>query len=86
MEVLASLKQRYSNCAPQQKIIQEITRERIIKHNTLEDYYFLFDEGLRRKLISLIAIASFVTDSSFVVESDNKFDFAKFILKNFVED
>ncbi|VDO22786.1 unnamed protein product [Brugia timori] len=41
------------------------TRERIIKHNTLEDYYFLLDEGMRGKFISLIAIASFVSGIKF---------------------
>ncbi|VDO50000.1 Uncharacterized protein BM_BM17093 [Brugia malayi] len=84
MEVLASLKQRHSNCAPQQQIIQELEKG-IIKHNTLEDYYFLLDEELRGELINLIAIASSVTDSSFVVEND-KNDLAKFILENFLED
>ncbi|KAK6113775.1 hypothetical protein QQG55_53060 [Brugia pahangi] len=85
MEVLASLKQRHSNCAPQQQIIQELEKG-IIKHNTLEDYYFLLDEELRGELINLIAIASSVTDSSFVVENDKKLDLAKFILENFLED
>ncbi|VDM08972.1 unnamed protein product [Wuchereria bancrofti] len=84
MEVLTSLKQRHSNCAPQQKIIQELEKG-IIAHNTLEDHYFFLDEGLREKLIDLIAIASFVTGSSFVVENEKKFDLAKFILENFME-
>ncbi|VDN88720.1 unnamed protein product [Brugia pahangi] len=64
MEVLASLKQRHSNCAPQQQIIQELEKG-IIKHNTLEDYYFLLDEELCGELINLIAIASSVSGIKF---------------------
>uniref|UniRef100_A0AAF5Q5H8 Uncharacterized protein n=1 Tax=Wuchereria bancrofti TaxID=6293 RepID=A0AAF5Q5H8_WUCBA len=77
MEVLTSLKQRHSNCVPQQKIIQ---KKGIIAHNTLEDYYFFLDKGLRGTLIALIAIAIFIKS-----RIKSNFKNKKFICQNFMK-